>query len=96
MFRGSYNSKSGCRAPFPESFFTRGILGHVFLQQTAPQGLKCATASIHGIQLGKVGMWAAVVTPLDLMGRDTGILLCSCFPFCHTNTAMISNRSAAI
>jgi hypothetical protein len=60
----------------------------VFLQQTTPQGLKRATAPIHGIKLGKVGMWAAVVTPLNPMGRDTGIVLPAWFPFWHAEKAL--------
>jgi len=45
--------------------------------------LKGVTAPIHGIQLGKVGMWAAVVTPLDPVGRNTGVAHLFCFLFCH-------------
>jgi hypothetical protein len=60
----------------------------MFLQQTTPQGLKGATASIHGIQPGEVGMWTTVVTPSDLMGRYAGISLLYYFSFCHTNSAM--------
>jgi hypothetical protein len=32
-------------------------------------------------------MGAAVVTPLDLMGRDAGIARFFCFRFCHNDTA---------
>jgi hypothetical protein len=60
----------------------------MFLKQLAPQGLKCATAPIHGVQFGKVSMWASVVTPLDPMGRDAGSPLRGCFYFCHTDTAI--------
>ena len=81
-------SKPGCRAPFSESVFTGSVLGHMFLQQTTPQGLKRVAAPIHGIQLGEVGMWTTVVTPSDLVARYAGILLLSCFPFCHTNSAI--------
>ncbi len=78
-----HNSKPCCRAPFPESFFTGGVLGHMFLQQTTPQGLKCSAAAIHGVQFGKVGMGAAVVTPLNPMACNTRILFPGCFVFCH-------------
>jgi len=56
----------------------------VFLKQATPQGLKCAAAAIHGIKLGKAGMLAAVVTPLNLMGRNAGIARLFFFCFCHT------------
>jgi hypothetical protein len=41
------------------------------------------TAAIHGVQLGKVGMGTAVVTPLDPVGRYAGIGRLFCFRFCH-------------
>jgi len=56
----------------------------MFLQQITPQGLKCAAAAIHGVQFGKVGMGAAVVTPLNPMARNTCILFPGCFVFGHT------------
>jgi hypothetical protein len=46
----------------------------MFLQQSAPQGLKRVTTPVHGLQPGKAGMTAAVVAPLDPMGRDAGIV----------------------
>lgn len=79
-----HNSKPGCRASFSESFFTRGILCYMFLQQITPQGLKCAAATIHGVHFGKVSVGAAVVTPLNPMGRNTRILFSGCFLSCHT------------
>lgn len=85
-----YNSKPGCRASFPESLFTRSVLGHMFLQQITPQGLKCAATAIQGFQLGKLGMRATVVAPLNPMGRDAGIARLFCFRSCHKNTAIKS------
>jgi len=55
----------------------------MLFQQITPQRLKGVTAPIHGIQLGKVGMGAAVVTPLDPVGRNTGVAHLFCFLFCH-------------
>jgi len=60
----------------------------MFLQQTTPQGLKRAAASIHGIQPGEVGMWTTVVTPPDPMGRYADISLLYYFSFCHTDTTI--------
>jgi len=55
----------------------------MLFQQITPQRLKGVTTPIHGIQLGKVGMWAAVVTPLDPVSRYAGITRLFCFHFCH-------------
>lgn len=82
------SSESCCRAPFPEPYFARGILGNMFLQHTTPQGLKCSTTPIQGIQFGKIGMGAAVITPLNLMRVDAGIARLFCFRFCHRDTKL--------
>jgi hypothetical protein len=55
----------------------------MFPQQITPQGLKCAAAAIHGLHFGKVSVGAAVVAPLNPMGRNACIFYSGCFLFCH-------------
>jgi len=55
----------------------------MFLQQITPQGLKGVAAAVHGVQLGKVGMGTAVITPSNPMGPNTRILFHRRFLFCH-------------
>ena len=61
----------------------------MLFQQITPQRLKSVTAPIHGIQLGKVGMWAAVVTPLDPVSGYTSVVRLFCFLFYHAGVESI-------
>jgi hypothetical protein len=68
-------SPFSCRSSFSKHHLTQQIFCHVFFKFAAPQGLKGTAASIQGVNLGKISIFAFQVTPLDLIGGDSRVIL---------------------
>ena len=60
-------------SPFTKFFFTGSVLGHVFLKDIAPNGLKGSTAAVQGVHLGKIRMLAAQIAPFNPVRGYPGI-----------------------
>ena len=61
-------------AALTELHLTGRIFGHMLLKLFAPQGLKCMTAAIQGVEFGGSGPLATQIAPLNLGSFHTGII----------------------
>jgi hypothetical protein len=67
--------KFRCRAALAEKNFTGCIFGDMLFQFPAPQRLKCIATAIQGFEFGSIRPLTAQITPLELMGGYTGVLV---------------------
>ncbi len=72
--------KACCRSPLTKLLLAGRVLGNMFFQRTAPQGLKGVTTAIQCIHFGKIRMLTAQIAPFDTMGGYAGVILF--FNFC--------------